>query len=62
MEILFSLNATQLKKAVTTKCSSVSRQMKSYFQLAKGSGYNVIKSLLIASEFSDSFVNECGLE
>jgi hypothetical protein len=51
-----------IKESGYNKFSSVSRQMKSYFQLANGKGYHVIKSLLIAPEFSDDFVNECGLE
>lgn len=35
---------------------------KSWHKLAKGKDVNVIKSLLIAPDFSDDFVNECGLE
>jgi len=44
------------------KYSSVSRQIKSYIDLAEKAGYRVIKSLLIAPEFSDDFEKECGLE
>jgi hypothetical protein len=44
------------------KFSSVSRQLKSYFSLATKNDYKVVKSLLIAPEFSDEFVKECGLE
>jgi len=44
------------------KYSTVSRQIKSYIQLAEKSGYRVIKSLLVAPEFSDEFEKECGLE
>jgi hypothetical protein len=44
------------------KFSSVFRQIKSYVNLAKASGFNVVKSLLIAPDFSDDFINECDLE
>jgi hypothetical protein len=44
------------------KFSSVSRQLKAYFELAKKNDYKVVKSLLIAPEFSDEFINECELE
>jgi hypothetical protein len=44
------------------KFSSVSRQIKSYVKLAQNSGFNVVKSLLVAPDFSDDFINECDLE
>ncbi len=44
------------------KFSSVSRQIKSYVDLAKKNGYNIVKSLLVAPDFSDDFVNDCDLE
>lgn len=44
------------------KFSSVSRQIKSYVDLAKNNGLNVVKSLLVAPDFSDDFINECDLE
>lgn len=44
------------------KFSAVSRQIKSYVELAKSNGLNVVKSLLIAPDFSDDFINECDLE
>lgn len=44
------------------KFSSVSRQLKSYVALAEKEGYSIVKSLLIAPEFSDDFVSECNLE
>jgi len=37
-------------------------QFKSYADAARRKGFNVIKSLLIAPDFSDDFVNQCGLE
>jgi ribosome-associated translation inhibitor RaiA len=51
-----------IKESGYNKFSSVSRQLKSYYQLAMSKNCEVIKSLLIAPEFSDDFVNECGLE
>lgn len=51
-----------VKESGYNKFSSVSRQMKSYVNLAKDSGLNVVKSLLVAPEFSDDFINECDLE
>lgn len=44
------------------KFSSVSRQLKAYSDLLKLNNYKVIKSLLIAPEFSDEFVKDCGLD
>lgn len=44
------------------KFSSVKRQLKAYFDMAEKSGMKVVKSLLIAPEFSDEFINECELE
>jgi hypothetical protein len=51
-----------VKESGYNKFSSVSRQIKSYVDLAKSNGYTVVKSLLIAPDFSDDFVNDCGLE
>jgi hypothetical protein len=51
-----------VKESGYNKFSSVSRQIKSYVNLAKNNGLNVVKSLLIAPDFSDDFVNECDLE
>ena len=44
------------------KYSSVSRQMKAYKNLAVKKGYILLNSLLVAPEFTDDFVKECGLE
>ena len=44
------------------KFSSVSRQLKAYVNLAQFKNYKVVKSLLVAPDFSDDFVKECGLE
>ena len=51
-----------VKESGYNKFSSVSRQIKSYVDQAKNNGFNVVKSLLIAPDFSDDFVNDCGLE
>jgi len=50
------------KEAGYNKFSSVSRQLKAYSTVAKNKNYKVIKSLLIAPEFSDDFIKECGLD
>lgn len=51
-----------VKESGYNKFSSVSRQIKSYVDLAKKDGLNVVKSLLVAPDFSDDFVNDCDLE
>jgi hypothetical protein len=51
-----------LKERGYNKFSYVSRQIKSYVNLAKGNDLNVVKSLLIAPDFSDDFINDCDLE
>lgn len=51
-----------VKESGYNKFSSVSRQIKSYVELVKSNDLNVVKSLLVAPEFSDDFVNECDLE
>lgn len=51
-----------VKESGYNKFSYVSRQIRSYVDVAKNNGFNVVKSLLIAPEFSDDFINECDLE
>lgn len=51
-----------VKESGYNKFSSVSRQIKSYVDLAKKDSLNVVKSLLVAPDFSDDFVNDCDLE
>lgn len=51
-----------VKESNYNKFSSVTRQIKSYINVSKSNGFNVIKTLLIAPDFSDDFVNECDLE
>jgi len=59
---LIIVECKTIKESNYNKFSSVSRQLKSYDSSAKKNGYKVIKSLLIAPEFSDDFIKECGLE
>jgi len=51
-----------VKESGYNKFSSVSRQIKSYVELAKKDGYTVSKSLLVAPDFSDDFINDCDLQ
>jgi len=51
-----------VKESGYNKFSSVKRQLKSYFEMAERNGLKVVKSLLVAPEFSDEFINECELE
>lgn len=51
-----------IKESGYNKFSSVSRQLKAYIALAEKNNYKVIKSLLVAPEFSDDFIKECGLD
>ena len=51
-----------VKESAYNKFTAVSRQLKSYKDIVESNGYNVIKSLLIAPEFSDDFVNDTELE
>ncbi len=70
IDILLNLGNNQLiliecktnKDKGFNKFSVVSRQLKSYVKLAEKNNFNIIKSLLIAPEFSDDFVSECNLE
>lgn len=41
------------------KFSSVSRQIKAYKKLVQANGYTVIKTLLVAPNFGDEFINDC---
>jgi len=59
---LILVECKTIKESGYNKFSSVSRQMKSYIALAEKSNYSVIKSLLIAPDFSDEFVNDTELE
>jgi hypothetical protein len=50
------------KDSSYNKFSSVSRQLKAYSNLAKLNNFKVIKSLLVASDFSPDFIKDCGLD
>ena len=44
------------------KFSACSRQMKSYHQIVTLNGFRVVKSLLIAPNFTQDFIDECEIE
>jgi hypothetical protein len=50
------------KESGFNKFSSVSRQLKAYNSLAEKNGFKVVKSILVAPEFSDEFIKDCGLD
>ena len=56
------LECKSVKERGYNKFSSVKRQLKAYFESAEKSGLKVIKSLLVAPDFTDKFINECELE
>ncbi|NOQ27090.1 MAG: hypothetical protein GQ564_17145 [Bacteroidales bacterium] len=59
---LIIVECKTVKESGYNKFSQVSRQIKAYVDLAKEADFNIVKSLLIAPDFSDDFVNDCGLE
>lgn len=59
---LILVECKTVKESGYNKFSAVSRQLKSYTNMAKLNDYRVVKSLLVAPEFSDEFVKECGLD
>ena len=59
---LIIVECKTIKESNYNKFSSVSRQLKAYDTIAKKNNYKVIKSILIAPEFSDDFIKDCGLE
>jgi hypothetical protein len=50
------------KSTLYNKFSACSRQMKAYHQNATHNGFRVIKSLLIAPDFTQDFIDECEME
>lgn len=50
------------KESGFNKFSAVSRQLKSYSSMLRLNGFNVIKVLLVAPDFSEDFVKDCGLD
>jgi hypothetical protein len=59
---LIIVECKTIKESNYNKFSSVSRQLKAYDTIARKNDYKVVKSLLIAPEFSDDFIKDCGLE
>ena len=59
---LILIECKTVKESGYNKFSLVSRQMKGYKALVEKHEYKVIKSLLIAPDFSDDFVNDTELE
>ena len=56
---LILVECKTVKDSGFNKFSSVSRQIKAYIEIAQFKGYRVIKSLLIAPEFSEDFEKDC---
>lgn len=59
---LILIECKTVKESGYNKFSSVSRQMIAYKKLAMSNGYSIIKSLLVAPEFSDDFINDTNSE
>src|SRR5690606_18147201 len=59
---LILIECKTVKESGYNKFSSVFRQLKAYIDLAKINDFKVIKSLLVAPDFSDEFIKDCGLE
>jgi hypothetical protein len=59
---IFLVECKSIKESGYNKFSSVSRQLKSYMKLLEKNSLVVTKSLLIAPEFSDDFIKDCGLD
>jgi len=59
---LILVECKSVKESGYNKFSSVSRQLKAYLALAKHNDFRVVKFLLVAPDFSDEFVKDCGLE
>lgn len=70
MDILINLGNNELiiiecktvKEKGYNKFSSVSRQLKAYYELAKKNDFDVKKMLLVAPDFSDDFIEDCELD
>lgn len=70
LDILLNLGNKELiivecktsKSKEFNKFSSVSRQIKSYHKRATEQGYRVVKTLLVAPNFSEEFIYDCELE
>lgn len=51
-----------VKEKGFNKYSSVSRQVKAYYDVAVKKDYRVVKTFIVAPSFSDDFIKECGLD
>ncbi|WP_373073406.1 hypothetical protein [Sulfurimonas sp.] len=56
------IECKSVKESGYNKFSSVSRQIKSYVSVAEKKGYKVVKSILVAPDFTDDFIKECELD
>ncbi|MCG8322966.1 MAG: hypothetical protein MI921_25925 [Cytophagales bacterium] len=59
---LILVECKTVKESGYNKFSSVSRQLKAYANLAESHEFKIVKSLLVAPEFSDDFVSDTELE
>ena len=59
---LIIVECKSVKEKGYNKYSAVSRQVKSYKDLAEKNDFTVKKIFIVAPEFTDDFVNECGLD
>tara|TARA_B110000046_G_C12992546_1_gene398501 strand:+ start:137 stop:1984 length:1848 start_codon:yes stop_codon:yes gene_type:complete len=59
---LIIIECKSVKEKGYNKFSSVSRQIKAYINLAEKNGFKVTKSILVAPDFSDDFVRDCGYD
>ncbi|KAA1242684.1 hypothetical protein [Aquimarina sp. RZ0] len=70
MDILLNLGNNEIiivecktsKERGYNKFSAVSRQLKSYQSLALKNNLRIVKILLVAPEFSEDFVHDCGMD
>ena len=56
------IECKSVKESGYNKFSTVHRQLKAYRDLALKKNIIIRKSLLVAPEFSDEFINDCGIE
>ncbi len=59
---LIIIECKTVKENGYNKFSSVSRQLKAYYELAKRNDYDVRKLLLVAPDFSDDFIEDCEMD
>ena len=59
---LIIVECKTVKTSGYNKFSSVSRQLKAYYDLVSANNYRATKILLVAPEFSDEFINDCELD